>query len=183
MSIPTRRRWGSHALWIVGADADPQLVYAITRSLWSDTGSQIVRGAGPGRQAHQARGCAEGRLAAAAPGRRALLPRARHARSTACRPWTIRRKDNDMTGVGRALARLLVAAGGGRHLAAGLRRGQVHDLLHVRLPLRHQSASEGRRHPLHRGQPRPSGQPRRDLRQGRRPASCSSIRRRSCASR
>ncbi len=46
------------------------------------------------------------------------------------------------------------------------RRGQVHDLLHVRLPLRHQGASEGRRHPLHRGQPRPSGEPRRALRQG-----------------
>ena len=49
----------------------------------------------------------------------------------------------------------------------GVRRGQVHDLLHVRVPLRHQSAPEGRQHPLHRGQPRSSGQPRRDLRQGR----------------
>ena len=46
-----------------------------------------------------------------------------------------------------------------RSLAAGRRRGQDHDLLHVRLPLRHQGASEGRPHPLHRGQPRPSGQP------------------------
>ncbi len=34
------------------------------------------------------------------------------------------------------------------------RRGQGHDLLHVRLPLRHQGASEGRRRPLHRGQSR-----------------------------
>ena len=54
-----------------------------------------------------------------------------------------------------------------RILAKGCRRGQIHDLLHVRLPLRHQSASEGRRHPLHRRQPRPPGQSRRDLRQGR----------------
>ena len=40
-------------------------------------------------------------------------------------------------------------------------------MLHVRVPLRHQSPSEGRQDPLHRGQPRPSGQPRRALRQRR----------------
>ena len=67
----------------------------------------------------------------------------------------------------RRAARLFFAAGSRRHFSPGVRRGQVHDLLHVRLPLRHQSAPEGRRHPLHRGQPRSSGQPRRDLRQGR----------------
>ena len=48
----------------------------------------------------------------------------------------------------------------------GVGRGQDHDLLHVRLPLRHQGAPQGRRDPLHRGQPRPSGQPRRAVRQG-----------------
>ena len=53
-----------------------------------------------------------------------------------------------------------------RHLADRLGRGQDHDLLHVRLPLRHQSAPEGRPDPLHRGQPRPPGQPRRAVRQG-----------------
>ncbi len=66
----------------------------------------------------------------------------------------------------RPPARLFFAARGHRHLAQGVGRGQIHDLLHVRLPLRHQSPSEGRRHPLYRGQPRSSGQPRGDLRQG-----------------
>ena len=47
------------------------------------------------------------------------------------------------------------------------RRDQDHHLLHVRLPLRHPGASEGRPRPLHRRQPRSSGQPGRDLRQGR----------------
>ena len=42
---------------------------------------------------------------------------------------------------------------------------------------------QGRPHPLHRGQPRPPGQPRRAVRQGLRRASCSNIRRRGCASR
>ena len=67
----------------------------------------------------------------------------------------------------RAAARLFLAARDRRHLAQDLRRGQIHDLLHVRLPLRDQSPPEGWRHPLHRGQPRPPRQPRRDLRQGR----------------
>src|SRR6516162_6008263 len=39
-------------------------------------------------------------------------------------------------------------------------------MLHVRLPLRDQSSSQGRRYSLHRRQPRPPGQPRSDLRQG-----------------
>ena len=46
------------------------------------------------------------------------------------------------------------------------RRGPQDDLLHVRLPVRHQRPSQGRQDPLHRGQPRPPGQPRRALRQG-----------------
>ena len=46
------------------------------------------------------------------------------------------------------------------------RRDQVHHLLHVRLPLRHPGASQGRQDPLHRRQPRPSGQQGRALRQG-----------------
>ena len=54
-----------------------------------------------------------------------------------------------------------------RHLAAGLGRGQDHDLLHVRLSLRHQGSPHRRPDPLHRGQSRPSGQPRRAVRQGR----------------
>src|SRR5665213_1699375 len=48
------------------------------------------------------------------------------------------------------------------------RRSQKHHLLYVRLPLRHHGASQGRWHPLHRGQSRPSGQSRRAVRQGRR---------------
>ena len=40
-------------------------------------------------------------------------------------------------------------------------------MLHVRVPLRHQSPSDRRQNSLHRGQPRPSGQPRRAVRQGR----------------
>ena len=67
----------------------------------------------------------------------------------------------------RAGSRLFRAARDRRYLAQGGGRGQMHDLLHVRLPLRHQSPSEGWRHPLHRGQPRSPGQSRRDLRQGR----------------
>ena len=66
-------------------------------------------------------------------------------------------------GMARAL---LSPARADRHLAAGGRRGGAHHLLHVRLPLRHPRPSEGRRDPLHRRQPRPPGQSRRDLRQG-----------------
>ena len=47
-----------------------------------------------------------------------------------------------------------------------VRRGEVHDLLHVRVPVRDQGASEGRPDPVHRGQPEPSGEPRRAVRQG-----------------
>lgn len=32
---------GFYALWVVGADADPQLVYEITRSLWSDGAAKL----------------------------------------------------------------------------------------------------------------------------------------------
>ncbi len=58
-----------------------------------------------------------------------------------------------------------------RPLTARLGRDPAHDLLHVRLPLRHQRPpAHGRERrsagPLHRGQPRPPGEPRRDLRQG-----------------
>ncbi len=67
----------------------------------------------------------------------------------------------------RTLARLFLAARNCRHLAQSVGRDKIHHLLHVRLPLRDQSPSEGRRHPLHRGQSRSPGQSRRDLRQGR----------------
>jgi hypothetical protein len=40
------------------------------------------------------------------------------------------------------------------------------DLLHVRLPLRHPGAPQGRQGPLHPGQPAPPGEPRRAVRQG-----------------
>ncbi len=53
-----------------------------------------------------------------------------------------------------------------RHLAADRRHGEDHHLLHVRLPLRHQSPHEGRKGPLHRGQPRSPGEQGRTLRQG-----------------
>ena len=54
-----------------------------------------------------------------------------------------------------------------RSVAPGLGRGQDHHVLHVRVSLRHQSPPDRRQDPLHRGQPRPSGQPRRAVRQGR----------------
>jgi TRAP transporter TAXI family solute receptor len=38
---------GFHALWIVGADADPQLVYDITRSLWSDRAAKLFAALDP----------------------------------------------------------------------------------------------------------------------------------------
>jgi hypothetical protein len=34
----------------------------------------------------------------------------------------------------------------GRYLAEGRGRGQVHDLLHVRVPMRHQGPSQGRQY-------------------------------------
>ena len=55
-----------------------------------------------------------------------------------------------------------------RHLAPRLRRDPQDHLLHVRLPLRHRRAPDPRPRQLHRGQPRPSGQSRRALRQGQR---------------
>ena len=62
--------------------------------------------------------------------------------------------------------RLLAAGGDRRHLPSHSRHHQDHHLLHVRLPLRHPRPPEGRPHPLHRGQPRPSGQQGRAVRQG-----------------
>ena len=44
---------------------------------------------------------------------------------------------------------------------------QVHDLLHVRMPLRHQGHARRRQAALHSGQSQPPGQSGRDLRQGR----------------
>src|SRR5450759_3042696 len=46
------------------------------------------------------------------------------------------------------------------------RRGENHDVLHVRVPLRYPRASEGRPRPLHRRQSEASGQSGRDLREG-----------------
>ena len=46
-------------------------------------------------------------------------------------------------------------------------RGQDH-LLHVRVPMRHRRAPQGRQGPLHQRQQGPSGEPRRALRQGQR---------------
>ena len=45
-------------------------------------------------------------------------------------------------------------------------RNARHDVLHVRVPLRHPGPSARRRNPLHRRQSRSSAQPGRDLRQG-----------------
>ena len=57
----------------------------------------------------------------------------------------------------------------------------MHHLLHVRLPLRHPRPSQGRPHPLHRGQPRPPGQPGRALRQGLGRHHAARTRRRGCS--
>ncbi len=59
-----------------------------------------------------------------------------------------------------------LARGEDRHLPPGRGLDEDHDLLHVRLPVRHQRPPQGRAHPLHRGQSRPSGEPRRAVRQG-----------------
>ena len=53
-----------------------------------------------------------------------------------------------------------------RAVEASSRRSPQDHLLHVRLPLRHQRPHQGRQDPLHRGQPRPSGQQWRSVRQG-----------------
>ena len=54
----------------------------------------------------------------------------------------------------------------GRAVHPRLRRGAQDHVLHVRLPVRHRRPYQGRQDPLHRGQPRPSGQSRRAVRQG-----------------
>ena len=61
--------------------------------------------------------------------------------------------------------RILASGGDHRHLSDDLRHHEDDHLLHVRLPLRHPRPPEGRPHPLHRGQSRPSGEPRRAVRQ------------------
>ena len=56
---------------------------------------------------------------------------------------------------------------GPRAVADGLRRGQVHDLLHVRMPVRNQSPSTRRKNPPHRRQSQSPGEQGRAVRQGR----------------
>ena len=64
---------GFSALWLVNAEIDPDLVYAITKSLWNPATAQDARRARPDRQAHPAVAGARRAVGAASPRRRALL--------------------------------------------------------------------------------------------------------------